>query len=397
MKMNRFSTKAALLLVSSLTVMAGATIAPALPSIQAHFRGVNDVGLWVRLIFTMPALFIVLAAPLAGWFLDRNGRLRLLIPSMILYGIGGSSGIYLDSIGAILAGRALLGIAVAGIMTSATTLVADYYEGQARSRFMGWQAAFMSFGGVIFLTTGGALTEVGWRWPFTIYLFSIVLIPLVISSLSEPVSQVKKANTENTAGEPVVKPVRLLTLIYGVAFGGMVIFYFVPLQIPFYLKTLVGAGPTASGMAIAVATLSGMVISLFYSRVRARMDYISILSLNFGLMGTGYLLIGLGDNYLPVLAGLAVSGLGTGLMFPNLNVWLTSEVPEAFRGRAVGGLTTAIFLGQFMSPVAGQPIAETFGLDFLFRGAGVVLLSVAFAFVLLKQPIRAFVNIMAVR
>jgi len=143
------------LLVSSLTVMAGATIAPALPSMQAHFAEVKQAGLLIRLVLTLPALFIVLAAPIAGWFLDRNGRLRLLIPAMVLYGIAGSSGLYLDTIGSILAGRALLGVAVAGIMTAATTLVADYYEGQARAQFMGWQAAFMSFGGVVFLTAGG--------------------------------------------------------------------------------------------------------------------------------------------------------------------------------------------------------------------------------------------------
>lgn len=68
---------------------------------------------------------------------------------MVLYAITGSSGIYLESLGAILAGRALLGVAVAGVMTTATTLIADYYEGTVRAR-VSWQAAFMSFGGVVF-------------------------------------------------------------------------------------------------------------------------------------------------------------------------------------------------------------------------------------------------------
>ena len=118
--------------------------APALPSINDHFSEIEYSGLLVRLVLTLPALFIVLAGPLTGWFLDRKGRLRLLVPAMLLYAIAGSSGLYLDSIWAILAGRALLGVAVAGIMTSATTLIADYYKGPERAQLMGWQAAFTS-------------------------------------------------------------------------------------------------------------------------------------------------------------------------------------------------------------------------------------------------------------
>lgn len=392
MNTTNFSIKATLLLVSSLTVMAGATIAPALPSMQGYFSEVQHAGFLIRLVLTLPALFIVLTGPFVGWFLDRNGRLPLLIPAMIVYALAGSSGLYLDSLGAILAGRALLGVAVAGIMTSATTLVADYYEGPERSQFMGWQAAFMSFGGVVFLTAGGGLAELGWRWPFAIYLFPLLLVPLVTFSLTEPTQSGESSPSGDEDESAAGKPGRLLSLIYGIAFLGMVIFYFIPLQIPFYLETLLGAGPTINGMAIAVSTLFGMVTSLTYGRIRARIGYLPILGLNFGLMGIGYLFIGMGSSYPTVLTGLAVCGLGMGLMFPNLNVWLTSDTPTALRGRAVGGLTTAVFLGQFISPIAGQPLVTGFGLGTLFWGAGVLLLSLALLFILLRRPILSFTN-----
>ena len=392
MRTDRVITKATLLLVSCLTVMAGATIAPALPSLQVHFSEIKHAGLWIRLILTLPGLFIVLAAPLAGWFLDRNGRLRLLIPSMILYGLAGSSGLYLSSIATILAGRALLGIAVAGIMTSATTLVADYYEGQARAQFMGWQAAFMNLGGVIFLTAGGALTELGWRWPFSVYLFALVLVPLAIFSLTEPVRTKLKPDKTPVDTTTVPRPAKLLALIYSATFLGMVIFYFVPLQIPFYLKEQVGAGPTAAGLAIAGVNLFAMATSFNYRRIRNHMGYIPILALTFGLMGAGYLLIGFGSGFLSVIGGLAIAGLGAGLLFPNINVWLTSEVPVNIRGRALGGLTTAIFLGQFISPVAGQPILVKLGLEPLFWIAGLLLLVVALVFVVLRRPISEYVR-----
>lgn len=70
MNTNNFSTKATLLLVSSLTVMAGATIATALPSMQDYFSEVDHAGFLIRLVFTLPALFIVLTGPFLGWFLS---------------------------------------------------------------------------------------------------------------------------------------------------------------------------------------------------------------------------------------------------------------------------------------------------------------------------------------
>jgi MFS family permease len=388
MRNDRFSTKAALLLISSLTVMAGTVIAPALPSIYDHFSEVKYAGLLVRLVLTLPALFIVLAGPLTGWFLDRKGRLPLLVPAMLLYAIAGSSGLYLDTIWAILAGRALLGVAVAGIMTSATTLIADYYKGHERSQFMGWQAAFMNFGGIFFLTAGGGLAELGWRWPFTIYLTALLLVPLTFYSLTEPVRE-KNIHDSGNNPNPVYNHVRLLAAIYGIAFLGMLIFYFIPLQIPFYLNELVGAGPAASGIAIAIVTLFALITSFGYGRIKIYMDYIQVFGLTFGLMGAGYLVIGLGTGYASVLTGLAISGLGTGLMFPNLNVWLTFEMPENIRGRSVGGLTTAIFLGQFISPVAGQPLTGLFGAGILFIGTGAFMMLLALVFALFKNTILA--------
>lgn len=386
MNANSFVVKAALLLVSSLTVMAGATIAPALPTMEEYFSDTGSAGLWVRLILTLPALLIVLGAPLAGLIVDRRGRMYLLIPSMILYGLAGSSGLYLDSLTAILAGRALLGLAVAGIMTSATTLIADYYEGAVRSQFMGWQAAFMSFGGVAFLTGGGALAEISWRWPFSIYLLSILLVPLVLLALFEPVKEKQTETGSADSRHPDRQPVQLLGFIYGAGLFGMILFYLIPLQIPFFLKEMIGAGPTASGIAIAVSTLFGTVTSLSFGGIHKRMGHVPILGLNFALMAVGYLIIGLADEYITALAGLAVCGLGMGLMFPNMNVWLTSKVPAYMRGRAVGGLTTAIFLGQFLSPAGSQLL----DLELLFPSAGVVLLASAILILAFRKSILRF-------
>ncbi|MCH7480874.1 MAG: MFS transporter, partial [Chloroflexi bacterium] len=73
--------------------------------------------------------------------------------------------------------------------------------------------------------------------------------------------------------------------------------------------------------------------------------------------------------------GLLISGIGLGLLLPNLNLWLVSVIPPAVRGRAIGGLATVVSMGQFLSPIATQPVEQHIGLASVFiAGGGVMLL-----------------------
>ena len=51
-------TKITLILVSTLTVMSGATIAPSLPAMREYFAEVPHADYLVRLVLTLPALLI---------------------------------------------------------------------------------------------------------------------------------------------------------------------------------------------------------------------------------------------------------------------------------------------------------------------------------------------------
>jgi MFS family permease len=53
---------------------------------------------------------------------------------------------------------------------------------------------------------------------------------------------------------------------------------------------------------------------------------------------------------------MALVGVGMGLMMPNFSLWLMGFAPLALRGRVIGGLTMAIFIGQFISPLVVVPL-----------------------------------------
>ena len=166
-----------ILLGSTTTVLAATIISPALPDMARAFQDTANADFLVRLTLTMPALLVALAAPFAGILLDRWGRKPVLAAALLLYAVAGTAGFFLDSLMAILLSRALLGLAVAGIMSGFITLILDYFEGDDLNRFMGYQGAFIGLGGMVFLLAAGFLADVGWRLPFLVHLFALVVLP----------------------------------------------------------------------------------------------------------------------------------------------------------------------------------------------------------------------------
>lgn len=364
-----------LLATSSLTIMSGATIAPTLPDLLVHFAGVPHAELLVKLVLTIPGLFIALLAPVAGTLVDRLGRRPVLLASTALYAIAGASGFFLDWLPGILVGRALLGVAVAGLMTACTTLVGDYFEGAARHKFMGLQNAFVGFGGVLFLTAGGVLASLSWRAPFLIYLLALVLLPVMAMVLPEP--NRPAAGAHGAAANAEAPNWNAIALIYGMFFIGMTAFYLVPVQLPFLLKGMIHASPAQSGAAIATGTLFSALSSLIFPRLQGRWTGVQVLPLAFAGMGAGFLTIAFASTYLQVLLGMGIMGASMGLYMPTLSLWLMAIAPASLRGRLMGGMTTALFLGQFLSPVMSQPLSHAIGLGPSFAVVGASLLGLA--------------------
>ncbi|WP_423747282.1 MFS transporter (plasmid) [Haladaptatus sp. SPP-AMP-3] len=370
-------TQGTLLLASMLTIMAGATIAPALPAIQREFVNVPNAGVLVGLVLTMHGLFIAVGSPIIGMLADRYGRRWLLLVSTVVYALAGGSGFVLDSLIAILVGRAVLGLAVAGVMVTVTALITDYYEENRRDTILGRQGAFMSIGGVVLLPLAGVLADINWRVPFLVYTVALVLLPAMVLGLPEP-SRHEPTRDHPTSLDDIRQtlarlPVGTLGLIAALGLIGQIIFYMTPLQIPFYLEMQTRASGTMIGAALAASTGAGGVASLLYGRIRRSLSVIAIVALTFGFMSVGYTVIGVSRSVFGVVVGVTIAGAGSGFLLTNLNAWIAAVTPESVRGRALSLLTSAFFLGQFLSPIVVRPVSEIVGLGTAFLGVGALL------------------------
>lgn len=356
-KKNTVWLKITLLLTGMMTMMAGAVVSPSLPQMQKVFSDVNHADVLTRLIITLPALFIAITAPFSGKIIDSYGRKRYLMFSLILYALSGTSGYWISDLYLILAGRAVLGIAVAGIMTTAVTLVGDYFTGSERNAFMGLQGAFIGLGGVVFISLAGWFADVHWQMPFTIYLFSLPVMVMGILFLYEPKQKGEREKEMPKISEVPFDKLQIYS-VYFLIFTGVVFFYMMPVQIPFLLDSFEDMSNTRIGLAISIATTTSAAVSVNYKRIAAFFKFKQIYQLAMLLMGAGYLMVGFSDSYALAVAGLAVSGTGNGLLMPLGNLWVMHIAPASIRGRLVGRASTAMFTGMFLSPLIVQPFVN---------------------------------------
>jgi len=352
--------KITLLLLATMGVMSGVSVVATLPLISSHFSDIPNIEFLSKLMLTIPSLIVAISAPISGVVIDKIGRLKPMYLGVVLFILGGSSGFYLDNFYLILAGRAVLGLSVALIMTSSLALIADYFEGEERTKFMSLQGMLVGLGGVVFVSSGGYLAYFGWMYPFLIYALPIVFLPLIFTAFKEP-NEIHFVELKET-GEIKAS----LLPVYITGFFSMLLFYMLPTQMPYLVIGTLHGTPSDIGHFIAFAMLINALVARQYSRLKSHFSFQGIFVITYLFFGVGLLVISQVSLVSQIYFASVFMGVGFGLVLVNINVWLLSLVEANQRGKAIGILTSSFFFGQFFSPIVFQPLISYIGIQELF-------------------------------
>lgn len=349
-----------LLLGSCLPVMAAVLIAPVLPQIMQHFANVPNAELLVPLALTIPALAVGLISPLAGMIVDRFGRKPLLLAGMALYAAVGTAPLYLQSLPAIIASRVGVGVAEAFIMTICTSLIADYFSGALRERYLAQQTMWASIAATLFFGIGGALGEAGWRTPFWMYAIALLLLPVMAIMLWEPRPDSTVHAVEGTSVARRNFPIKPVLGICAVTFGSSIAFYTLPVHMGFVLQVIGITSPAKIGMAAAIGSVATVAGAVAFRRLSALGVPLS-LAIAFGALGGGFLAVSAASDFNAVVVGAVFSGFGAGLVLPTLLTWLMRQLRFEERGRGAGAFTASFFVGQFVCPLVVLGLNKSLG------------------------------------
>lgn len=363
-------TKIVLLLGANVTLMAGAGLSVAMPAMMAAFALVPGAEFWVSMIITLPALFVVIGGPITGFFTDRFGRKPVLVFSLLLGGVSGSAGYFLDDITVILISRALVGLSIAGSTTATNALIADYFSGQQRAKFMGLQAAITGILAALFLFVGGILADINWQYTYLPHVFLFLLFPLALFSIKEPEAALSHAKDSTKSHLNLTSTV---LFIFVAIFICQLTFMTVPVFIAYFMTNLLDAGAIEVGLVGAASGLFSFMAGILYERIGRRLGFREITFAGFLVFGLGFLVLGLAGNWSLTIIGQMIVGFGSGLNVANLTTWLADQVSIEVRGRANGIFVTMLFLGQFMTSFVFTPIANLRSYNFVYFLSAVII------------------------
>src|SRR5437763_6305892 len=150
-------------------------LATALPTIARRLGTLGDVSYLV----TAYVLASTVATPVWGKLGDRQGRRPLLTAALSLFLIASAACGLAQTLGQLIAARAVQGLAAGGLMALAMASVGDLVDPRERPRWQGRIAAAFAVAAVVGPLIGGVLVEhASWRWVFYVNL-PIGLLALV--------------------------------------------------------------------------------------------------------------------------------------------------------------------------------------------------------------------------
>jgi MFS family permease len=208
----------------------------------------------------------------------------------------------------------------------------------------------------------------------------VLLVPVILY-LEEP----PRATAHAASGGSGAIPWSRVLFVYAITFVLVAMFYMTAVQLPFLLREIGVERPAFAGIAIATTSLSAALGSWWLPALRHRTGTLRVYAAAFGLMGAGYVIVGAFPHYAAVVAGAFVAGIGVGLFFPASNIAVLGLAPPAVRGRIIGGLTTAIFLGQFASPILVEPVVAATGIGGAFVACGAAMVAAALVLALVRD------------
>lgn len=376
-----------LFLAGSLTTMAGGVVAPILPEMvqQLHL----DPGL-AGILVNMHCLTIALFSPLLGILADRVGRLRVLIPSLLVYALVGTAGAFMESFWPLLVTRGLLGAASGGIAAASLGLLANMYEGEARSQALGQATSTLTIAGILFPLLGGWVGST--HWQFTFYLYGLGLpFAVITASIFRKNQPIKtKANPvepsqklRQVLGHPYVLWLLLTLSLASIAMSSVVIYA------PLYLKAKIGAGAILNGVVLASRAVGAACISAFgASQLAKTIGVERSTAVGFGLMAVTLGTIPLLNQLGLILLTAVLFGVGFGIVLPNLYSALANLAPAKLRSSVLAAGTGAGFLGQFLCPILLGPVLSHGGLEAVFYAAASVSLVTGLLLILVATTTR---------
>lgn len=337
-------------------------------------------------IITVYSIVAIIFIPLAGYLSDRFGRKKVLIPALILTGIGGLiAGLAAwkmdNAFTVILIGRILQGIGASGAMPIVLPLVGDMFRrDEEASATLGIIETSNTVGKVLSPILGAALTALIWFLPFfSIPIFCLISLLMVIFLIKE---EEKDAEMNFPVYWDNIKTVfqqhsRWLIAVFIIG----AVLMFILFGFLFYLSSILEDNfdikGIKKGFLLAIPLLALSITS--YVTGKAIKDHLQVMKwltfIGIVLAGIAVAVISFMTHFIYLLFIFLICGVGIGMALPCLDSLITKSIEQNVRG----AITSIYSSMRFIGVAAGPPVIAVLMKQHIFWIVGLLSIFAIFA------------------
>ncbi len=385
------SAMIAISLIPLVMVLGNSMLVPVLPTMKAKLHLSQ---FQVSLIITMFSLAAGIIIPVVGYLSDRFGRKLVIVPSLIVYGIGGiisglAAWLMDNSYSVILLGRIIQGLGAAGTSPIAMALIGDLYSGAQESKALGINESSNGFGKILSPIIGSSIALITW---FAVFFTFPVLCFLLALFVWFGVKEKKKAQ-----GKPLPEYLTALKKIFKQKGKWLIPAFFVGstglfilFGILFYLSDVLEAIFKVDGIlkgSILAIPLMGMVVTSYITGAKIKQNKPLIRKVMISglvLLTASMFAVSFFKQIYLMIGLITIGSIGTGLLLPCLNTLITGAVEKAERGMITSLYGSVRFLGVAFGPPLFSWLMKISHKTVFFSMAGLCILTLILAFFMIK-------------
>ncbi|CAH1222912.1 Bacillibactin exporter [Paenibacillus allorhizoplanae] len=339
---------------------------PVLPAIRNKLQ---ITSFQVSLLITVYSAVAIILIPIAGYLSDRFGRKIIIVPSLLITGIGG----LISGLGAwwlehpyvvIMLGRALQGVGAAGAFPIVLPLVGDIYKSESEvSKSLGIVETANTLGKVLSPIVGSALAFIVWFLPFlTIPVLCILSTGLVAFLVKAPPKKNETAirvtfrDFIQNLKQIFVNNGRWLSAVFAIGCICMFVIFGTLFYLSDTLEDKYHIKGIWKGCVIAIPS-AALCLASFFTGKRIGENKNLMKWITFGgvaIVSASLVVSGMVQSLYWLIALISLAGIGIGVTLPCLDSLITEGIDKAERGT----ITSIYSSMRFIGVATGPPLAS---------------------------------------
>lgn len=339
---------------------------PVLPYIS---KKLNISSFQVSLIITVYSVVAIILIPIAGYLSDRLGRKMIMVPCLLIAGLGGAVSGWAawkmeDPFIMILIGRVLQGVGSAGAAPVVIPLVGDMFNDDKQvSVGLGLTETANTGGKVLSPIIGASLASILWFLPFWfIPFFSLISVLLVFFLVKVPKKKEKEKQTLKEFTHNVKRIFKKNGKWLFAIFTVGCIIMFVLFGILFYLSDMLEKQyhieGVKKGLVLAIPLLALSISSYVSGKRIGESKHVMkmVVIIGMGLATASFFALRVQHTFYFLVAFLVITGIGIGMTLPSLDAIITEGIEKEHRGT----ITSIYSAMRFVGVAAGPPVYSYF-------------------------------------